>query len=48
MMYMNMLTGEVTFSHNEAVEMYRTGAEIALLRWNEKQGEYIERVKWVH
>ena len=45
--YQNCSTGEVTFSHAEAVEMYRAGAEIAVLSGN--GGERLEqRALWVH
>ena len=45
--YQNLTTGENTFSHKEAVEMYRTGAEIAVLIDN--GGDRLEqRALWVH
>lgn len=45
--YQNLSTGEVTFSHAEAVEMYRAGAEIAILVDN--GGDRLEqRALWVH
>lgn len=45
--YQNLSTGEITFSHKEAVEMYRTGAEIAVLIDN--GGDHLEqRALWVH
>lgn len=45
--YQNCSTGEITFSHAEAVEMYRTGAEVAVLVDN--GGDCLEqRALWVH
>ena len=45
--YQNLSTGEITFSHKEAVEMYRTGVEIAVLIDN--GGDRLEqRALWVH
>ena len=45
--YQNCSTGEVTFSHAEAVEMYRAGAEVAVLVDN--GGDRLEqRALWVH
>lgn len=45
--YQNCSTGEITFSHAEAVEMYRTGAEIAVLVDN--GGSRLEqRALWIH
>lgn len=45
--YQNLSTGEITFSHTEAVEMYRTGAEVAVLVDN--GGDRLEqRALWVH
>lgn len=44
--YQNCSTGEITFSHAEAVEMYLAGAEIAVLVDN---GSHLEqRALWVH
>ena len=45
--YQNLATGEITFSHKEAVEMYRTGAEIAVLVGN-GCGRLEQRALWVH
>ena len=45
--YQNLSTGEITFSHKEAVDMYRTGAEVAVLVGN--GGDRLERrALWVH
>ena len=45
--YQNCSTGEITFSHKEAVEMYRAGAEVAVLVDN--GGDRLEqRALWVH
>ena len=45
--YKNLSTGEITFSHREAVEMYRAGAEVAVLVDN--GGDRLEqRALWVH
>lgn len=45
--YQNCFTGEITFSHAEAVEMYRTGAEVAVLVDN--GGDHLEqRALWIH
>lgn len=40
--YMNLLTGEITESHREAVEWYRTGINVAVY----KNG--IKRLEWFH
>lgn len=45
--YQNISTGEITFSQAEAVEMYRTGVEVAVLVDN--GGNRLEqRALWVH
>lgn len=45
--YQNLSTGEATFSHKEAVEMYRAGAEIAVLV--DDGGDRLEqRALWIH
>lgn len=46
--YMNCETGEVTKLHNEAMEWYRAGAEIALIDYSEVLQEWVERMRWVH
>lgn len=44
--YQNCSTGEITFSHAEAVEMYRAGAEVAVLIDN--GGRLEQRALWIH
>jgi hypothetical protein len=45
--YQNCSTGEITFSHAEAVEMYRAGAEVAV--FVDKGDDGLEqRALWVH
>ena len=46
--YVNLTTGEVTFSHTTAMEWYRGGDEISLQSYSEVLGEKIERLRWVH
>ena len=46
--YMSMLTGEVTFSKKEAMELYRAGHDISVWRWSETLQKMIEFVQWVH
>lgn len=44
--YQNLSTGEITFSHEEAMGFYREGAEIAVLV---DYGNYIEqKTMWIH
>ena len=45
--YQNCSTGEITFSHAEAVEMYRAGAEVVVLVDNGDDG-LEQRALWVH
>lgn len=45
--YQNLSTGELTFSHEEAVEMYCAGAEIAVLVGN-GYGRLEQRALWIH
>ena len=46
--YVNTTTGEATLSHNEAMEMYRAGHDIAVYSWSNACEELIERITWVH
>ena len=46
--YMSMKTGEIVFTHGEAMELYRAGHEISLWSWSDVCQEMIERVQWVH
>jgi hypothetical protein len=46
--YVNLSTGEVTYSHATAMEWYREGDEISLQSYSEVLGEKIERLRWVH
>ena len=48
MRFVSMTTGEVVFSHKEAMELYRQGHEISVQSWSEVAQEIIERVQWVH
>jgi hypothetical protein len=44
--YQNLSTGEITFSHEEAVGFYREGAEVAVLV---DHGSYLEqKAMWIH
>ena len=45
--YQNTATGETTFSHAQAVEMYRAGAEIAVLV-DDGSPRLEQRALWVH
>ena len=46
--YINDKSGEATSNHAEAMEWYRTGAEIALMDYSETLGQWVERLRWVH
>lgn len=48
MSYMNMNTGEITNSHREAVEWFRTGVNIGLYDYSEVLKEWIVRGIWEH
>ena len=48
MHYIDMGTGEVVFTHAEAMELYRQGHEISVWSWSDVCQEMIERVQWVH
>lgn len=48
MIYMSIQTGEITFSHEEAVELYRQGHEIALLKWREDIQDHEQVACWYH
>lgn len=44
--YQNLTTGETTFSHKEAVNFYRSGAEVAVIV---DHGSYPEqKALWIH
>ena len=44
--YQNLTTGEITFSHKEAVEFYRDGAEVAVIV---DHVSYLEqKAMWIH
>lgn len=44
--YVSKLTGEVTYSQNEAMELYRAGHEIEVYSWSETLQEEVLRVEW--
>lgn len=46
--YMSQKTGEVVFTLNEAMELYRAGHEISVWSWSDVCQEMIERVRWEH
>ena len=46
--YMSLTTGEVVFTKEEAMELYRAGHEISVWSWSEVLQDMIERVQWVH
>ena len=48
MSYMNMNTGEITNSHREAVEWFRTDINICLYDYNYVLKECIVSVIWEH
>jgi hypothetical protein len=46
--FMSKLTGEVVFTHAEAMELYRAGHEIELWGWSDVAGEMLHWGSWVH
>lgn len=46
--WMSKSTGEVVFTHKEAMELYRQGHEIEYWSWSDVAGEMLHRVDWVH
>lgn len=46
--YMDMETGEIVFTHQEAMALYRQGHEISVWSWSDVCQETIERVRWEH
>jgi hypothetical protein len=46
--WMSKITGEVVFTHKEAMELYRQGHEIEYWSWSDVAGEMLHRVDWVH
>ena len=46
--WMSKITGEVVFTHKEAMELYRQGHEIEHWSWSDVAGEMLHRVDWAH
>ena len=46
--YISKLTGEVVFTLQEAVDLYRAGHEIEVWSWSEVCQEMVLRVEWAH
>lgn len=46
--YVSLKTGEVVFTHKEAVALYRAGHDIAIWSWSDVLSQRVERVQWVH
>lgn len=46
--YVSKLTGEVVFTHQEAMELYRAGHEIEIWAPSKLTGEMLHWVDWVH
>lgn len=46
--YVSKLTGEVVFTHKEAMELYRAGHEIEIWAWSDVTNEMLHWVDWVH
>lgn len=44
---MNAETGEITTSHKEAMDWYRTHINVKLIDWSDALNEWVERGEWV-
>lgn len=44
--YINVKTGEIFESREQAMEYYKTGAQIAVYSWSETLQQMVERVRW--
>lgn len=45
--YMNLSTGEITFTHRTAVEWYRAGDEVEVTKVD-NHGNILNALKWAH
>ena len=46
--YMNKITGEIVFTHKEAVDLYTQGYDVVIWTWSEYRNEYCQCLVWAH